>query len=1188
MRFRWQYLAAVAAVILVLLVAYFLPSWAGVRGGDALVLRVGTLLLGGTGILGLLLWARANQPQTPAVEDPSAKAKASFGGSAQGGAASQDVDVLVREASAKVAAARLAAGAKLASLPTVFVLGETGSGKTSAVDQSGLDAELLAGQVYQEASIVPTRVANIWFARKTVFVEAGGPLMDDPASWVRLVKHFLPGSLGSVFGGGSKAPRAAVVCVDCEKLSREAALEKIVAQARKVRGRLEELSYHLGISLPVYVIFNRSDRIPYFEEFAGTFTNEETSQVLGSTLPLLAAGASGVYAEQESKRLTASFQGMFFALAECRPGLLSRERNADRQGGIYEFPREFSKLSKPLVQFLVDLCRPGHLRTGPFLRGFYFAGQRVVTVSAGAQTMVGPRSSPQRSAGGFSADATSLISAQDTSAKTSWSTGTSLEGMGESRRSLQRVFLSHIFSHVILQDRSALGASGRSVKGDVGRRILFATLGFLCLLWMIFTTISWAGNSKLVSAVRDAGDDLAGVKNLGATPPAIDSLRRLDSLRKTLVQLRAYQNDGPPLRLRWFLFVDPDGTVLDDARAIYFHAFDNVLFQHTKQNLLADLKTYQGLPQANADWTAPYESLKADLLITSQFKRNSGTGEFLQNFLMKDWKRELGELDQEHVDLAAQQFAFYSSELSLDNPFSSTEDSILVPQVRGYLNGFTGIDRLYNALLNDARQKARPYRFASAHPDALEAMHGGSDVDAAFTADGWKVMDQSLQNSKRPPVEDWVLPAANIGLPSGADLSGQLRTRYESDYIKAWRAFLKTSAVLRYKDIPDAANKLGKLSSNSSPLLALICDTSDSTNVTSNGIKQAFSAPQFVVTPGCGTTRIYMQQNNGDYMKGLLDLQTCIQDMADTPPEQREAKKAGCAAKATQARISAKQTEQKLTNDTEAHLDVTVSDLLDAPIKSVDPLLATQSADDGGGVCKTFKALQAGYPFNAHSSRDITLEEFNGVFQPGAGTLSQFVAAHKNDLSPQGTQYVHALTSNVNIGPNFLRTLNQLYAIQLAVYPNGAKEPHFEYSISARIPEVGSWKSEKLSIDGQTWSVPEKGGTQRFVWPGAVTQGASLTLNPGNQDIEVAKYPSPGYPALWSVAHFFNAATYKWQQPSSNSTVYIVQGPLIGLTGQPMQVGGQQVIVRFDVDLRGVPFFQAGYLSNFACPAMNR
>jgi len=1186
MRFRWQYLAAIAAAILVLLLTWFLPIMFHVSDVNALVLRLGTLLLGGTAILGLLLWARANQPPIPAVEDPTAKARASFGGALQGGAASQDVDVLVRDASAKVAAARLAAGAKLASLPTVFVLGETGSGKTSAVDQSGLDAELLAGQVYQEASIVPTRVANIWFARKTVFVEAGGPLMDDPASWVRLVKHFIPGSLGSVFGGGSKAPRAAVVCVDCEKLVRESALEKIVAQARKVRARLEELSYHLGISLPVYVIFNRSDRIPYFEEFAGTFSNEETAQVLGSTLPLLAAGASGVYAEQESKRLTASFQGMFSALAECRPGLLSRERNADRQGGIYEFPREFSKLSKPLVQFLVDLCRPGHLRTGPFLRGFYFAGQRVVTVSAGAQTMVGPRSSPQRSAGGFSADATSLISAQDTSAKTSWSTGTSLEGMGESRRSLQRVFLSHIFSHVILQDRAALGASGRSVRGDVGRRILFATLGFLCFLWMIFTTISWAGNTKLVSSVRDAGDELSAVKNLGATPPNVDSLRRLDSLRKTLVELRQYDAKGAPFSLRWGLYTG--GDILPDSLAIYFHAFDNVLFQHAKQNLLADLKTYSGVPQPNADWVPPYDSLKAYLLTTSEYKRNSTTGEFLQNFLMKDWKRDLGELDQEHTDLAAQQFAFYSSQLSEANPLSSSNDPVLIAQVRGYLNGFTGTDRLYNSMLNDARQKAKPYRFALAHPDALDAMHGGSDVDAAFTADGWKVMDQSLQNPKRLQAEDWVLGPGAVALPSIADLSAQLRTRYDSDYIKAWRAFLKSSAVLRYKDIPDAANKLSKLSSNSSPLLALLCDSSDGTNVNSSNVKQAFSAPQFVETPGCGTTRIYMQQNNGGYMKGLLDLQTCIQDIADAPPDQKEAKKAGCVPRSQQAQINAKQLEQLLTNDTDAHIDKTVSELLDAPITYLQPLLGASDSGGSGGICGQFKGLQSAYPFNARSSRDITLDEFNGVFQPNSGVLSKFIDAHKNDLSLQGHQYVRSLTSNVSIGPNFLRALNELYAIQQAVYANGAKDPHFEYSISARIPEVGSWKSEKLTIDGQTWSVPEKGGTQKFVWPGVVTQGASLTLNPGNQDIEVAKYPSPGLPALWSVAHFFNAATYKWQQPSASSTIYIIQGPLIGLTGQPMQVNGQQVIVRFDVDLRGVPFFQAGYLSNYACPAMNK
>src|ERR1700675_1092766 len=365
MRFQWQHLAAGAAAIVVLMLTWFGPQIFHAVGTNAIVLRGGILLLGVIAIIGLLLWARSSMPTMPGAEEsPTPQAGAS------GGAASQDVDILIREAAGKVAAARLAAGAKLSSLPAVFLLGETGGGKTSAMDQSGLDAELLAGQVYQESSIVPTRVANLWFARKTVFVEAGGPLLDDAGSWVRLIKHFLPGRFRSIFGGGSMAPRAAIVCVDCEKLVREAALDKIVAQARKLRARLEKILYHMGVSLPVYVLFNRSDRIPYFEEFAGTFNNEETSQVLGATLPLVGSTSSGVYAEQETKRLTAAFQAIFFTLAECRPGLLNRERNSDRQAGVYEFPREFGRQTNRSSRFSWAFAGPAISAPDPFFADF--------------------------------------------------------------------------------------------------------------------------------------------------------------------------------------------------------------------------------------------------------------------------------------------------------------------------------------------------------------------------------------------------------------------------------------------------------------------------------------------------------------------------------------------------------------------------------------------------------------------------------------------------------------------------------------------------------------------------------------------------------------------------------------------------------------------------------------------------
>jgi type VI secretion system protein ImpL len=1174
MQLRWEYLAAVALAIVVLLLAWFVVPVLHLTGANALVLRVGIILLGVVAIIGLLLWARSHQPPLPVTEDrPALPAATKAAAASSGGAAAQDIDILIREASTKVSAARLAAGATLSSLPAVFLLGETAAGKTSIMDQSGLDAELLAGQVFQENSIVPTRTANLWFARKTVFVEAGGPLMDDPASWVRLVKHFLPATLSSIFGGGSKAPRAAVVCVDCEKLVREAALEKIVAQARKLRARLEELSYHLGISLPVYVIFSRSDSVPYFEEFAGTFSGDETSQVLGSTLPLAGSASSGVYAEQETRRLAAAFQGIFFALAECRPGLLGRERSPGRQAGVYEFPREFGKLSKPLVQFLVDLCRPGHLRTGPFLRGFYFAGQRVVTVSVGAQTSLGPRAASPRQ-GGFNPDATSLINSQNVGGSTSFGTNTSLDSPGESRKSVQRVFLSHVFSHVILQDRAALGASGSSVRGDLGRRILFASIALLAVICIIFTAVSFAGNQHLVSSVRTAANDLASVQNLGAQVPAAESLRRLDALRQTLVQLRSYNHNGAPLSLRWGLY--SGNSIFDDARAIYFHAFDQLLFQHSKKNLLADLQTYRGVPQPNADPGVSYDSLKAYLLISSESQRNNG--EFLQDFLMKDWRRDLGDLDQDHTDLAAQQFAFYSSELTLDNPFSKSNDSALVDQVRAYLNGFSGLQRLYNSMLADARQKVKAYRFSVAHPEGSEVLHARNDVDAAFTAEGWKIMDQSIQNPKAVQGETWVLGSAASTNLSPADLSTQLRAMYDKDFIQQWRAFLNGSSVLGYASDTDAANKLRKLSANSSPLLALICDTSDNTSVADPAIKQAFLAPQQVVSPGCGAQRKYDQSSNDPYMKGLLDLQSCVQDVAGTPPEQKDPKKTQCLQTALQAQRNAGQIEQALPNDADGHVDQMVSTLLEEPIKSLQRLWAHPAGEGSGGICGPFKALQSAYPFNPRTGREITLAEFNAFFQPGKGTLSQFIAAEKNTLSPQGTTFVRALGSTTPIGAVFLKTLNELYAIQLAVYPSNANDPHLEYSVTAHLPEVGGFVSEKLAFDGQEWTITGTGGTKKFIWPGPVAQGAALTMNNGGSDLDMAHYDG-----LWAVSHFFSG--YRWQSTGSG---YVIQGPLIGPTGQAMTSNGKPVEVRFDVDFKGVPFFQAGYLSNYVCGPMNK
>jgi len=235
------------------------------------------------------------------------------------------------------------------------------------------------------------------------------------------------------------------------------------------------------------------------------------------------------------------------------------------------------------------------------------------------------------------------------------------------------------------------------------------------------------------------------------------------------------------------------------------------------------------------------------------------------------------------------------------------------------------------------------------------------------------------------------------------------------------------------------------------------------------------------------------------------------------------------------------------------------------------------AAGASGGICTRVKALQTAYPFNAQSTREITLSEFGSFFQPVKGTLSQYIASQKDNLRLQGTAFIPSLGTQTKVGPNFLRTLNELYAIQQAVYPNNVTDPRFEYTVTAHLPDAGGFKSQKLTFDGQEWNISRSGGTRKFVWPGVTVQDASLSLNSGT-DLEVARYEG-----LWAVAHFLSA--YKWQ---SSGTGSIIQGPLIGPTGQSFMSGGKTVEVRFDVNFKGVPFFQAGYVSGYSCGPMSK
>ena len=321
------------------------------------------------------------------------KAKAAAAGDAGEPAGGDEISLLIRAAEAKLSAAKLESGARVGNLPALLLIGEPGTTKTSVMLHSGIEPELLAGQVYQNNDVAPTRSLNLWFARRMLFVEAGGSLLADSGQWRTLIKKLQPRA--SVVSRGEQAARAAVVFFDCENFTRQGALEAATASARNLRARLGEISQALGINLPVYVLFTRMDRLPFCLEYIRNLNTEEASQVLGVTLPMVTGRAEGVYGEQETARLSENFERLFRSLADARPEFLARETDPSKLPPAYEFPREFRKLRPAAVQFLVDLCRPSQLSTGPFLRGFYFTGVRPVIINESAPVAAAAQAAPQ-------------------------------------------------------------------------------------------------------------------------------------------------------------------------------------------------------------------------------------------------------------------------------------------------------------------------------------------------------------------------------------------------------------------------------------------------------------------------------------------------------------------------------------------------------------------------------------------------------------------------------------------------------------------------------------------------------------------------------------------------------------------------------------------------------------------------
>jgi type VI secretion system protein ImpL len=1063
-----------------------------------------------------------------------------------------NLSTLLRDADAKVRQANRAGAKSLAALPLIYVIGDENSAKTQTVLQSGLDPELIAGNVYRDGLVVPTQLANLWLAGNYVLVEAGGALLRQAPLWLRLVRATIPARLGSVFGDSRLPARSVVVCVSVERILAPNTSEQIRGLAQFLNERLRQLSQTLGISLPIYVLFTKLDNVTPFAEYVSRLSDEEVKLPIGSLLSSLSTG-SGLYTEQATALIGARFDQLLYALAEFRLDILSRGGELQSLARSYEFPRDLRKLRAGIVSFLAEVARPSQIGVNPFLRGFFFAGMRAHLVEDVLE--VGP-AQPEAAAPG-NAGATRIFSLaamqQQEQAPQPRRAGT--------RKVAQWVFLPHLFSKILLADKSALETSRASTRTSFLKRALLATASVIILIVLTLISISFLKNRSLEERVAKAAAAPVSPVSLG-TFAAVGDLESLDKLRAVLTELEGYRKDGPPMMDRFGLY---KGDVLYPvACQAYANKFRTLLLAPTQENILTKLRAVPATPAPDSDYGATYRPLKAYLITASNPDPDTAqdTVDFLPAALMTEWAGN-GTPDANLSQLAQTQFQFYANLLPgssscMTNAVGGKND-VVIAHARFYLNGFQGFQHVYQSMLAAANHKVSGFSFNDKFPGSSQYIFDNYPVQGAFTKGGFAFMqDAILHPDPYFRGEEWVLGPSSGPPIDRVALSAQLKAAYIADYIQIWRTYLTKAQFIPYKNFADAGNKLGALDSNTSAMLELFSLISVNTGVAAPEISSVFQAPQSVVPPSNPDNR-FIAQTNQAYIQSLQGLEGSVKTLSLNPTSANDPTAAG---PVVQAALMAEQAAETLRNGfvpDPAGLDKTSFALLEAPIQSAKNLAAQAPANAAGGGAKTFCAqigpVLAKFPFNPQSTTEASTDEVAQVFAPGTGSFAQFGSSLKALVVQQGSQYVPAPGSTVHINPAFINFLSNSQRISSTLFAGGGNQPSLDFTLSE--VKTSGVSEAVLNIDGKQISAGGQSAT--FHW---VSQPSSkITL-------ATQKNTAPVMTGPWSVFHLGFSAP----QVSPNRLKFS-----FSFNNQTPE------IVLFDASGPGAPLLNPEFMKGFHC-----
>ncbi|MEL0634470.1 type VI secretion system membrane subunit TssM [Pseudoalteromonas carrageenovora] len=271
----------------------------------------------------------------------------------------------MNEAIALLKDVKLFKGKSIYQLPWYIMIGPPGAGKTTVINNSGLDYPLKDKLgVDLVHGVGGTRNCDWWFTNKAVLIDTAGRYTTQ-SSHAKHDSRAWEGFLGLLRKYRPLRPiNGVMISMGISELMSQTKTERNL-HARAIKQRLQELQNQLGMTFPVYVIFSKVDLIEGFREFFGELTEEECEQVWGVTFEL------NLEKETQVDVFNKEFHSLISKLTEMLNKRLINERNEEIRAKIFEFPRQLRVLQGVGDAFLKEIFTPNAYEELPIFRGVY-------------------------------------------------------------------------------------------------------------------------------------------------------------------------------------------------------------------------------------------------------------------------------------------------------------------------------------------------------------------------------------------------------------------------------------------------------------------------------------------------------------------------------------------------------------------------------------------------------------------------------------------------------------------------------------------------------------------------------------------------------------------------------------------------------------------------------------------------